>query len=500
MLLHQEEQLQFSKYQELFSILIEPNNFWRRLNEMVNFSFVHDELKDKYSDKMGRPAENPIIMMKYILLKMHFKLSDRDLIKRTKTDMLFKYFLGYEPEETSFIDPSLLSKFRRTRLEDINLLDLLINKTVEKALEAGVMETKVKIIVDSTHTNAIYQHISPREELIKRSKEVRKAVYEIDATKKATMPKKREATGLLEDEIEYCNELIELIDADDILRNVTHIQEKVDYLKECIEDTETEIEYAKKQDARIGHKTADTSFFGFKTHIAMTPDRIITAATITSGEKHDGKELVDLIEKSEEAGLKVEAVIGDGAYSEHANIEYTNENEIKLASKFSKNITHGNKKDDKFEYNKDAGMYVCEAGHMAIKKIKSGSKKDKTGKNTEVELYFFDIEKCKRCPKREGCYKEGSKSKTYSVKIKTQEQIKHMEYMDSEEFSTLYKERYKIEAKNGELKQQYGYGDATGCGILSMNIQGASTIFLANMKRIIKLIDQKKQKDEAVNP
>lgn len=29
----------------------------------------------------------------------------------------------------------------------------------------------------------------------------------------------------------------------------------------------------------------------------MTPERIITAATITSGEKHDGKEMQRLVEK-----------------------------------------------------------------------------------------------------------------------------------------------------------------------------------------------------------
>lgn len=62
-------------------------------------------------------------------------------------------------------------------------------------------------------------------------------------------------------------------------------------------DTEIELEYSKDRDAKIGHKTADTSFFGFKTHIAMTPERIITATTITSGEKHDGKELTSLVEK-----------------------------------------------------------------------------------------------------------------------------------------------------------------------------------------------------------
>ena len=62
------------------------------------------------------------------------------------------------------------------------------------------------------------------------------------------------------------------------------------------------------EDAKIGHKTADTSFFGYKTHIAMTEERIITAATVTSGEKTDGKELPALIQKSREAGMEIETV------------------------------------------------------------------------------------------------------------------------------------------------------------------------------------------------
>ena len=90
----------------------------------------------------------------------------------------------------------------------------------------------------------------------------------------------------------------------------------------------------------------------------MTPERIITADTITSGEKHDGKELQKLVEKSQANGIKVGAVIGDCAYSEKENIEYCEENNIKLASKISNSIMHGNKpNNNNFEYNKDAGMY-----------------------------------------------------------------------------------------------------------------------------------------------
>ena len=484
--------LNFSKYSELYDIIIKPDNFWKQLNDIVDFSFIYDELKDKYSSTMGRTCEDIIRMFKYLLLKSYFKLSDRGLVERTQTDLLFKYFLGYEPEETKLINPSLLTVFRRERLkeEEENLMDKLINKTVEIALEKGLIESKNKIIVDSTHTNAMFHHISPREELIRQAKELRKSVYKIDESMHDKMPKKKEASGLLEDQIEYTKELLKLLKEDGRFTTLSGIKEQIDYLEETMNDTEIELEYSKDQDAKVGHKTADTSFFGYKTHIAMTPERIITAATITTGEKHDGKELVSLIEKSGNNGIEVEAIIGDGAYSEKDNLEYCEKNNIKNVSKLSKSVTHGNGKNkEDFEYNKDAEMYVCKAGHMAINKIKSGSKKN----GTQVECYFFDVEKCKHCPFKDGCYKDGSKTKSFSVKIKDDTHIKQTNYMKTDEFKELYSERYKIEAKNAELKNNYGYGQANSCGKIGMTIQGATTLFLTNMKRIIKLNEEKKK-------
>ena len=53
----------------------------------------------------------------------------------------------------------------------------------------------------------------------------------------------------------------------------------------------------------------------------MTEERIITAATITSGEKTDGKELPKLVQKSKSAGMQIDTVIGDKAYSDKKNID-----------------------------------------------------------------------------------------------------------------------------------------------------------------------------------
>lgn len=503
--------LDLSEHSALYDILIEKDNFWRQLNERVDFSFVVDLLRDKYSSTMGRTAVGVVRMFKYLLLKNYYHISDVGLVDRTRTDLLFKYFLGYSPEETKLISPSLLTVFRRERLVEFekdengnmvakddkteDLMDALIKKTIELALESGVINAKNMLIADSTHSNSLYSHISPREMLIRQAKTLRKLVYDADETMKNKMPKKREASGLLEDQIDYTKELLDIVKKEEKFTHVPAIREQIDYLEEIMNDTETEIEYSRDSEAKVGHKTADTSFFGYKTHIAMTPERIITAAAVTTGEKHDGKQLQKLIEKSQEAGIEVEAVIGDGAYSEEENLDYCREKHIKNVSKLSRNVLHGTRKDeDKFEYNKDAGMYVCKAGHMATKKVKSGSKKDSCGKNTQVEVYFFDVEKCKVCPMRENCYKDGAKTKSYSVKIKSDTHIEHMDYMESEEFKDLYKNRYMIEAKNGELKTAHGYDESNACGISGMTIQGATTLFLVNMKRIFKLEKQKRQK------
>jgi hypothetical protein len=55
-------ELNFSKHIELYNILIKEDNFWRQLNELIDFSFVYEELKDNYSSTMGRTCEDIIRM------------------------------------------------------------------------------------------------------------------------------------------------------------------------------------------------------------------------------------------------------------------------------------------------------------------------------------------------------------------------------------------------------------------------------------------------------
>ncbi|WP_156854808.1 IS1182 family transposase [Oceanobacillus sp. AG] len=482
-MLQTQESLSFSPYKSLYDIVVEEDHELRQINDLVDFSFIYKELEDNYCLTNGRNAICPIRMFKYILLKRMYKLSDADVVNRSKYDMSFKYFLGMDPEEP-VIDPSSLTHFRKLRLKDINLLDLLIEKTTEIAIEHGLIEIKAALIVDSTHSHSRYRSRSAAQYLNEQAKAVRKATYEFDESLKEKYPEKP-AENDVKESVAYCEKLIDVIEKEEEIREIPAVQEKMNYLKEVVVDCKEGAEVSNDPDARIGHKSEDTSFFGYKTHLAMTKERLIVAAKVTSGEKSDGKYLEELVEKSEQAGLEVEAVIGDTAYSGKDNLILAKEKEFQLVSKLHPILTN-ERKDTGFEFNKDADLYVCPAGHLATGK-RTTKRKDR---NSEVQ-YRFDIEKCKVCPLREGCYKEGAKSKTYTVTLKSTEHKEQEAFQETEVFQELARDRYMIEAKNSELKNRHGYDKATDSGLFGMEIQGATTIFAVNLKRIMKLINQK---------
>lgn len=482
-MLAQQQQIQFSSFSGLYDLIVPKDNLLRKINDLVDFTFIYDELVSKYCITNGRTAESPVRMFKYLLLKTIYTVSDVDVVERSQYDMSFKYFLEMSPEE-GVIDPSSLTKFRKLRLKDNDLLNLLINKTVTIAIEKGIIRSK-SIIVDATHSLSRSNPYSALEVLRERSKLLRKAVYAIDEDMKVGMPEKN-TTDELEKELAYCSALEKYIEADQPLCQIPAIKEKLNLLKETVTDTQEHYLLSKDKDAKTGHKSVDSSFFGYKTHLAMTEERIITAAVITSGEKGDGAELPQLLEISQNNGIEVETIIGDTAYSGKDNLKIATEQDIKIVAKLLPAISQGTRKEeDKFDYNKDAGMFVCPAGHLAIRKAKEGKKN--VGKNQSY-LYFFDVEKCKICPLRDGCYKPGAKTKTYAVTIKSTLHLEQQAFQETNYFKDKAKHRYKIEAKNNELKNVHGYDRAIAYGIENMQMQGALAIFTVNLKRIIKLI------------
>ena len=490
MLENKYKQITISEHISLYDKIIPQDHLLRKLKENVDFSFVNKLVEKEYSEEYGRPAQEPEKMFKLLFLQTKDLLSDREVIERAKTDMAYKYFLDLNPED-DVPCYSLLSVFRNTKIKEEAILEEMLQETVKQAIEKGIIKSNA-IIVDAAHTQSKAVKKTPTQVLRELSKELRKEIYRTNPEMKEKFPKKPSDEDTLEDEIEYSNKLIEIIKKEITEETSKKITNKVKHIEELLKsDKIKEIQSACDEDAKQGYKSETNSFFGYKNHIAMTEDRIITGLEVTTGEAPDGKYMQKLVEKSQKSGLEVKEVIGDRAYSGRENLEYGKEEGIKIISRLNPIISNSQKMKDGFEYIKDADTLRCPAGNLAKRKQYRGEcvKKDGVKRNATME-YTFDTKKCIKCSQREKCELNKRKSKTYMISIPSNTHKEQQEFENTEYFKNKMRyERYKIEAKNGEIKQAHGLCKARYMGLSKVRIQSYITCIVANIKRIIKLTE-----------
>ena len=59
-MLAQQQKLQLSTYSDLYDLIVPKDNLLRKINELIDFSFIYDELVNKYCSNNGRNAKSPI--------------------------------------------------------------------------------------------------------------------------------------------------------------------------------------------------------------------------------------------------------------------------------------------------------------------------------------------------------------------------------------------------------------------------------------------------------
>ena len=89
---------------------------------------------------------------------------------------------------------------------------------------------------------------------------------------------------------------------------------------------------------------------------------------------------------------------------------------------------------------------------------------------------------------KEGCYRDGAKYKTYSIRILSDEHQRQKSFQEILEFKQDIRIRSRIEGKNSELKNRHGMGTVIYFGINSLEIQVAMVLYYINLKRIMKLM------------
>src|SRR5665647_1643689 len=143
------------KQLSIYSLLydrIPENHILKSINKAVDFRFINKLLGDSYCKYYGRPAKEPEMMAKLLILQYLYNYSDERVIKETQVNLAYMWFIGINPED-DLPNPSLLAKFRTKRLKETSLDDI-IKEVVRQCVERGIIKSSNGIAIDTTHIEA----------------------------------------------------------------------------------------------------------------------------------------------------------------------------------------------------------------------------------------------------------------------------------------------------------------------------------------------------------
>ena len=85
--------LSLSYYSDLYDMIVPKDHILRKIRELVDFSFIYDELKNKYCLDNGRNDKKPLYCyLNICLLKYLYNLSDNGVVERSRYDMSLNIF------------------------------------------------------------------------------------------------------------------------------------------------------------------------------------------------------------------------------------------------------------------------------------------------------------------------------------------------------------------------------------------------------------------------
>jgi transposase len=133
--------------------LVPTDHLLRKIDAVIDFSFIHDRVAGLYCADNGRPALDPTLMFKALFIGYLFGIrSERQLVREIEVNVAYRWFLAMKLTDKVF-DASTLSQNRRRRFNDTSVAQDIFDHIVEQAIGHGLVDGTV-LYTDSTHLKA----------------------------------------------------------------------------------------------------------------------------------------------------------------------------------------------------------------------------------------------------------------------------------------------------------------------------------------------------------
>lgn len=488
---------------QLFTQLVPEDHFLRRLVQIVDFERFRPVLAAVYCQDDGRPPLDPVFMLKLEVLALHYRLSDRELMKQAQVNVAHRLFLGLSC--TSPLPHHTSMTYFRERVGAERMQEIF-HVVLGQARELGLVRNRLRL-KDATHIIANIAVPSTIRLVAETRDALLEAVRPFAAEHADEETRRAEAVRLASDD---------LPDQERLLRRVAHVRGVLawaddvpasevfraadaasqDKLRAALALAHKVL--ADRDDPKAGDKVLSVHdpdarrgkhgdfYDGYLIDIAMDADsELITGINVLPANGDEGGDAVHLIEQEEEAqGNDVEAVSIDGAgYRGPVLRELTDPDGLNVAvfTPPTARIPLTVFGPEQFQLSADGATLTCPAGQTT-------TQQERNAHDTGAK-FRFSKKHCGDCAMREQCLSDPKTKSRTVVKNEYEAEYKAAQAKaQTPEYAQVRKEHPAIERKLSELVRRHDIRHARYRGLLKVLRQGWLTALVVNLKRLVRLL------------
>lgn len=357
--------------------LVTEGHFLRKLEDTLDLSFVREETAHLYNRRYGRPAIDPVVLVKYLLVGYLYGIpSERQIEQRIQTDVALRWYLGLDLFDR-VPDHSTISQLRRRKPSFRKVFRRLFEEVVRQCIEKGLVSGRLAA-TDSTHVKANASRVS--EHLVEMRSEPGAYWERLDSYEEEGLQALEKRTG--------------------------HRRKK--RTKQVKRDSRRSQKRVSRTDPEAGHMKRPGKPEGqhYLSHQTLDTDHgVILGVTVTPGDVHDSVPYLDHLEQIHRNVFPIQAATADAAYDFPLAHRVLEEQGISfyVRPQPSADSTKAEFKRDAFSYDAEKDVYHCPNGkELRVK----GLYRSASGVYWE---YWADRGDCQSCPSREKCLSENDK-------------------------------------------------------------------------------------------
>jgi len=419
------------------SSLIPDDHILKRVDKILDLSWLRREVADDYSSTDGRPSIDPESALR-LMLAGFFQgiVHDRKLLREAQVNLAIRWFAGYRLHER-LPDHSSLTRIRQRW--GMERFQGIFQKTVQLCCQAGLVDGET-VHVDATLIRADVSWDSITSQHVEQ---VIRANGDDDPEGSPPRPGRK--------------------------------RQKVKTQK------------VSKTDPEATLTTSSRGFHmepSFKQHTAVDDaSGVIVDVAVTTGHASEGQQLTEQIDRIEaNTQVPVQTLTADCGYAHGRNYQALEERQIDAVippqpqAKNPKRIA--------------ARRFRYDAFHQMVR-CPRGKKLHRCTRNQQGWLYRSCAKDCRVCPWRSGCFSSSAKTRViiigHGYEALLRARRRHRAWDDHSQV-VYQRHRWRVEGVHGRAKTQHGLRRAVRRGLDNVSIQVYLTAAVMNLKRLATLL------------